>query len=551
MKKVWSILLAVLMLVSALPLGAFSMVVGAEDVPTTPTIWADHVGGYAGDTVTVNVQMAANPGLIGWLVDVSYNEDVLELTQLSKGNAFISSGSLTFGPLRSPTNALFYNFLVYENYMDNGILFTMTFKIKEDAPSGNYPIEVYCSDPDNLCNIDDETVYFDMPDGSVEVYEHVAGVALDQAELNLKTGESAALTPIFTPDTAYNKEVVWESSTPHVATVSDNGTVTAIKFGTAVITVRTVDGGYTATATVNVTCANHVYGDLTDGYCYDCGTPREVVDFRLTAPFTRVYALGTEAINVDGGYVDIAYADGAEGRVELTADMISGYDPAVVGMQTLTVAVGSGSATYDVQVVEGALPTIRVDVDQKAFIGKEITATVKLENNPGLVSMKLSIDYDTTKLELIGIEEADGFDSEQGPLTSPLIVNWVDAIHPDNTTDGVFVQLIFKVKDDAVEGPTPITVRYDADDLFNYDLEPVLFNVVNAETDVRKCLPGDLNNDGKINIRDLGVLQQHLNGWDGISIELSAADLNADGKVNIRDLGLLQQYLNGWDIELK
>ena len=27
--------------------------------------------------------------------------------------------------------------------------------------------------------------------------------------------------------------------------------------------------------------------------------------------------------------------------------------------------------------------------------------------------------------------------------------------------------------------------------------------------------------------------------------------LNADGKINIRDLGLLQQYLNGWDVELK
>lgn len=550
MRKVWSILLAVLMLISALPLGAFSMVVGAEDVPTTPTIWADHVGGYAGDTVTVNVQMASNPGLAGWLVDVRFDESVLELIGLSKGDAFSSGGSLSFGPVKSPTNALWYDFLAADNYTNNGILFALTFKIKVDAPSGKYPIEVYCSDPDNLCNIDFERVDFDMEDGSVEVYERVAGVALDQSELNLKTGESAALAPIFTPATAYNKAVIWESSAPDVATVSDNGTVTAIKFGTAVITVTTVDGGYTATATVNVTCANHVYGDLTDGYCIDCGTPRTVVRFDLTAPYTRVYAYGDDALDVTGGYVDIAYADGAEGRVDLADATITGYNAAVVGMQTLTVTVGSGSATYDVQVVEGALPTIRVDVDQKAFIGKEITATVRLENNPGLVSMKLSIDYDTTKFELMEIREVDGFDIEHGPLTSPLIVNWVDAISPNNTTNGVFVQLIFKVKDDAVEGPTPITVRYDADDLFDYDLEPVLFNVVNAETDVRKSLPGDLNNDGKVNIRDLGVLQQYLNGWE-MTFEESAADLTADGKINIRDLGLLQQYLNGWDIELK
>ena len=60
---------------------------------------------------------------------------------------------------------------------------------------------------------------------------------------------------------------------------------------------------------------------------------------------------------------------------------------------------------------------------------------------------------------------------------------------------------------------------------------------------------GDLNNDGKINVRDLGLLQQSLNGWD-VEINASAADLNNDGKVNIRDLGMLQQYLNGWDVKL-
>ena len=60
---------------------------------------------------------------------------------------------------------------------------------------------------------------------------------------------------------------------------------------------------------------------------------------------------------------------------------------------------------------------------------------------------------------------------------------------------------------------------------------------------------GDLNNDGKINLRDLGLLQQHLNGWE-TTANTAAGDLNSDGKVNLRDLGLLQQYLNGWDVKL-
>jgi len=62
-------------------------------------------------------------------------------------------------------------------------------------------------------------------------------------------------------------------------------------------------------------------------------------------------------------------------------------------------------------------------------------------------------------------------------------------------------------------------------------------------------IPGDVNNDGKVNVRDLGALQQHLNGWD-VAINESAADVTGEGKLNVRDLGILQQYLNGWDVTL-
>ena len=62
--------------------------------------------------------------------------------------------------------------------------------------------------------------------------------------------------------------------------------------------------------------------------------------------------------------------------------------------------------------------------------------------------------------------------------------------------------------------------------------------------------PGDVNGDGTVNVRDLGLLQQHLNGWD-VVISLMAANVNGDAGVNVRDLGLLQQYLNGWDVTLQ
>lgn len=53
---------------------------------------------------------------------------------------------------------------------------------------------------------------------------------------------------------------------------------------------------------------------------------------------------------------------------------------------------------------------------------------------------------------------------------------------------------------------------------------------------------GDVNGDGKVNNRDLGLLQKYLNGSP---IELTAAaDMDGNGKINNRDLGLLQKLLN-------
>ncbi len=63
-------------------------------------------------------------------------------------------------------------------------------------------------------------------------------------------------------------------------------------------------------------------------------------------------------------------------------------------------------------------------------------------------------------------------------------------------------------------------------------------------------LYGDTDGNGKVNNRDLALLQQHLNGWD-VAVDTTAADVDGNGKVNNRDLALLQQYLNGWDVTLK
>ncbi|SHJ13340.1 S-layer homology domain-containing protein [Desulfofundulus thermosubterraneus] len=80
----------------------------------------------------------------------------------------------------------------------------------------------------------------------------VTGVSLDKTSLTMTVGESVQLTATVSPGNATNKNVTWTSSNPAVATVDNTGKVTAVAAGTATITVKTEDGGKTATCVVTV-----------------------------------------------------------------------------------------------------------------------------------------------------------------------------------------------------------------------------------------------------------------------------------------------------------
>lgn len=80
----------------------------------------------------------------------------------------------------------------------------------------------------------------------------VDSVALDQEELSLFAGENETVIASVLPLVASNQKVTWTSSDDTVATVDENGVVSAVSAGTAVITVTTEDGSLTASCTVTV-----------------------------------------------------------------------------------------------------------------------------------------------------------------------------------------------------------------------------------------------------------------------------------------------------------
>lgn len=81
---------------------------------------------------------------------------------------------------------------------------------------------------------------------------NVTGISVSPTNLGLSIGQTQTLTVTVSPTSATDKTVSWSSSGENVATVDDNGVVTAVGAGGAIITVTSTDGGYTSACMVIV-----------------------------------------------------------------------------------------------------------------------------------------------------------------------------------------------------------------------------------------------------------------------------------------------------------
>jgi len=87
---------------------------------------------------------------------------------------------------------------------------------------------------------------------NVTVTTPVTNINLSPMPVTLNPGAQYALQATVLPTTASNAGLVWETTNSAVATVDQNGLVTAVASGSCGISVSTVDGDYTAMATINV-----------------------------------------------------------------------------------------------------------------------------------------------------------------------------------------------------------------------------------------------------------------------------------------------------------
>ena len=196
--------------------------------------------GATGETVSVSVTLSSSIELWGANVSLAYNPDELEVVDYVQGSA-VNSGSLN-----DAGSAVKFSGMYSEK---SGTVFTVRFKILKE--SGNSRLTLSSSeniDSDN--NSYTPSVSHSYITVSNKVNIPAEKVSLDKTTVDLKKDGTHKLVVTVAPENSTDKTVLFQSSNDNVATVSNDGVITAVGGGTATITVRV--GEKTATCKVNV-----------------------------------------------------------------------------------------------------------------------------------------------------------------------------------------------------------------------------------------------------------------------------------------------------------
>ena len=86
----------------------------------------------------------------------------------------------------------------------------------------------------------------------LKVFEHTNGIQLSQRELEVYTDDTIQVIAQTLPLGKSDGRITWESEDETLASISNNGTLTAMKPGTVYITAKSVDGSYSKDCRVTI-----------------------------------------------------------------------------------------------------------------------------------------------------------------------------------------------------------------------------------------------------------------------------------------------------------
>ncbi len=177
--------------------------------------------------------------------------------------------------------------------------------------------------------------------------------------------------------------------------------------------------------------------------------------------------------------------------------------------------------------------------------GKQVEIAVYIENNPGFSWLSLTLEY-SDELELVQVKNGELISD----FTSGRNLVW--APDEDVAEDGVLMTIVFNVSDTTQAGDYDITLNLN--ECYDSNEQDVEFVVMDGTLTVVDYVYGDANGDGKVDGKDVVRLKNYLADYDynndTSSVEIfGGADANGDGSVDGKDVIRLKKYLANYDYD--
>ena len=203
---------------------------------------------------------------------------------------------------------------------------------------------------------------------------------------------------------------------------------------------------------------------------------------KITVDKTKTsYTVG-DKLNVDDIAVTAVYTDGTKKTVSGYSTNVSAIDMSTVGKKILTVSYTEGGVTkktdIDIQVkASESVNNAKLTVSNNLSLpGDTIDIDIAISNNPGILGMTLTLQYDA-KLKLVSAKSGAAFDMLA--MTSPGIFEsgckfvW-DGTELDEKSikDGTILTLTFEISDEVKAGEKYI-ISASSEDAVDLNLNPV------------------------------------------------------------------------------
>ena len=179
-QRFWALILAVVLLVGALPINIFAVENNIAESSSTSysssaIISVKDSHGKAGSVVTTDIVILQNPGILGLTLKLEYDESVLTLISINNGDAFdhMTFTSPKGGALKNGCLLPWDAESVDEEDVKDGVIATLTFMISETAVAGtSSSVNVSCVD---AIDGNAESINVLTTVGSIEFLEYVPG----------------------------------------------------------------------------------------------------------------------------------------------------------------------------------------------------------------------------------------------------------------------------------------------------------------------------------------------------------------------------------------